>query len=69
VWRDRINARKGLGLSSHHQTDWDTMRAQRGPDPLPLHEAEAGEHPYLLIDTLAPVETLCDRVITWLAQQ
>jgi len=69
VWRARINARKSLGLPSHHQTDWDTMRAQRGPDPLPLHAAEAVDHPYLLVDTLAPVEDLCDRVIAWLAQQ
>jgi predicted kinase len=71
VWRDRINARKDLGLPGHHQTDWDTMRVHSRPDPLPLHasEAEAAGHPYLQIDTLAPVEALRDRVIAWLTRQ
>ncbi len=69
VWRDRINARTSLGLPGHHQTDWEMMRARRGPDPLPLRAAEAVNHPYLPVDTLAPVEDLCDRVTGWLAQQ
>jgi len=69
VWRERINARKALNLPAHHQTDWSLMRTHRGDDPLPLHAAEAIDHPYLLMDTLAPVDALCERVVTWLAKQ
>lgn len=69
VWRERINARKALNLPAHHQTDWSLMRTHRGDDPLPLHAVEAIDHPYLLVDTLAPVDALTERVVAWLAEQ
>lgn len=69
LWRERINARKVLNLPAHHQTDWDTMQSHRAPDPLPLHAAEAVDHPFLLVDTVAPVDTLCGRIVAWLAER
>ncbi len=66
VWRERINARKDLRLPAHHQTDWESMQARRYHlDPMRYDQITG--HPYLLVETLTPVETLCDRVIAWLA--
>jgi predicted kinase len=66
TWSERINARKDLHLPAHHQTDWAAMQAQRQQ----LDDARLVEitgHPYLLVETLTPVEALCDQVNAWLA--
>jgi predicted kinase len=66
VWRERINARKDMHLPAHHQTDWEAMQAQ--PHRLDsTRRAQITGHPYLLVETMAPVELLCDQVIAWLA--
>jgi predicted kinase len=69
VWRDRINNRKALHLPSHHQTDWDTMQAHRLSRPTRAPGSEIGPHPYLVVNTLVPVDTLCEQVLAWLATQ
>ncbi len=66
VWRERINARRALNLPAHHQTDWDAMQPlRRGP----AHQLAAIGCPHLVVDTLAPVDTLRDQVVAWLAAQ
>ena len=65
LWRGRIEARQALGLAAHHTTDWAAVEAYQ------RRTAAEGDfaitHPYLVVDTAMPVNTLCTQVIAWLA--
>lgn len=67
AWRARVEARQGRGLPAHHQTDWaslqDHLRTARVAAAYPI------AHPYLVVDTDAPVPALCAWVVGWLARQ
>lgn len=67
VWRERIDGRKRLDLPSHHQTDWETMRARSMAGSDPAHYPI--NHPLLVVETLRPVDDLCAEVAAWLEQQ
>lgn len=63
-WSRRINARKALHLSAHHQVDWDAMQAYlasvRQESSYPISD------PYLRVDTVRPLEESVDEVQEWL---
>ena len=67
IWRRRIEERQAFGLPSHHTIDWAAVEAFR------RRTAEDGDfliaHPHLMVETTAPVEELCERVVRWLAQR
>jgi predicted kinase len=67
VWRARIEARQSLGLPAHHTTDWASVEAflRRTADDGGFVIA----HPHLIVDTTLPLETVCEHVIQWLAEQ
>lgn len=64
IWRERINARKALRLPAHHQTDWDAMQERRKVAAAELIQRDA--HRRLVVDTVQPVDLLCDWVVAWL---
>lgn len=66
VWRSRISSRQGLGLPSHHQTDWAAFRQYR--DARLTEAAYPVTDPHLLVDTTRPVADLVAEVSRWLSQ-
>ena len=67
LWRQRIEARRTLGLPAHHKTDWasiqDHLRTAMVESAYPI------VHPHLVLDTTAPVPESCGRAIEWLTRQ
>jgi predicted kinase len=63
-WRRRIERRAALRLPAHHITDWDAlevhMRRRRDISDYSIDE------PHLVIDTLAPLEQVLDKILVWL---
>lgn len=67
LWRQRIEARRTLGLPTHHKTDWASIQ-----DHLRTAIAESAYpivHPHLVLDTTAPLAESRDRAIEWLTRQ
>ncbi|PZS05605.1 MAG: ATP-binding protein [Candidatus Chloroheliales bacterium] len=64
IWRERINSRQDLNLPAHHQTDWDAMQTYlsqvAGKANYPIAE------PYLVLDTVAPLDELVKKAVAWL---
>lgn len=63
-WSRRINVRKQLHLPAHHQTDWDTLHANR-------HEMERAmdypiSHPRIIVDTVRPLDEVVAEIVEWL---
>jgi len=67
LWRQRIEARRTLGLPAHHKTDWgsiqDHLRTATVESAYPI------AHPHLVLDTTPPVAESRDRAIEWLTRQ
>jgi predicted kinase len=63
LWSYRINSRKTLRLSAHHQTNWEKMQALRQSY---LQEDYSITHPHLIIDTVRPLQECLTEVIGWL---
>jgi predicted kinase len=66
-WQRRINARKALHLPSHHQTDWQALKAI-----LPQMCATASypiTDPHLIVDTARPLAEVVDEIVGWLERQ
>ena len=65
-WRRRIESRSGLGLASHHATDWTKVEAFYGRsdgDPVAI------DVPSIEIDTARPLEHSVGRILGWLSGQ
>ncbi|HZR44915.1 MAG TPA: AAA family ATPase [Ktedonobacteraceae bacterium] len=64
LWKQRINARKGLRLPAHHQTDWDAFQGY-----LSMISPQIGYsivHPHLIVDTVAPLYECVGKIVGWL---
>jgi len=66
LWRQRIDARKTLGLPAHQQTDWDAFQDYRRD----YHSQAAYPivHPHLVVDTVRPLHECLAQIIEWLEQ-
>ncbi len=67
VWSERINARKSLGLPSHHQTDWGSFQEYR-QRVLPQTSYPITS-PHLALETTRPLEELVAEALAWLQAQ
>jgi predicted kinase len=66
LWSQRINARKTLQLSAHHQTDWDAFLRLR-----PNYIAQGNysiTDPLLVVDTARPFQECLVEIIDWIEQ-
>ncbi len=62
--RQRITARKILGLPPHHQTDWNRFEEYRR---FYLSRATYSiAHPHLVVDTVKPLDECLMEIIQWL---
>jgi len=63
-WRRRVEQRAALCLPAHHITTWASLEAHL------LKRSDSSQYsidaPHLLIDTVASVKTLVDRITVWL---
>lgn len=63
-WRRRIEKRSELRLPAHHVTSWidleEHLRRRAETSNYPIGE------PHLLVDTVAPLEEVVQRILTWL---
>ncbi len=66
LWRQRIDARKTLGLPAHHQIDWDASQDYRRE----CHSQASYPivHPHLVVDTVRPLHECLAQIIEWLEQ-
>jgi predicted kinase len=69
VWRDRINSRKALNLPAHHQTDWEVMQAHLKAPAASADHTDLSSSRNLVVQTVGPVDALCEQVIVWLVTQ
>lgn len=69
VWRARINGRKTMNLSAHHQTDWEMMQAHRHTREASTRSSDPGTHRRIVVNTLPPAETVCAQVLAWIVEQ
>lgn len=64
LWQQRINSRKAMNLPAHHQTEWDGLQSYRqsvtGVTDYPISD------PYLILDTVTPLDELAGRAAQWL---
>lgn len=64
IWRQRIEARRGMGLATHHTTVWTQVEdffARTASDPYTIDVA------HLVVDTAGPdVRAITETVLTWL---
>lgn len=66
IWRERIEARKVLGLPVHHQTDWEVFQNYRRSVAslvYPLHD------PHLIVNTTRPQAVVLKEIMNWLDQE
>ena len=63
-WSQRIDGRKRLQLSAHHQTDWDTFQASR-PEMEQVMDYPIA-HPHLIVDTARPLDEIVAEIARWL---
>jgi predicted kinase len=66
VWRRRIEGRGTLRLPGHHITSWPAL--QRHLERRAAASAYPLDAPHLLVDTVAPLEQLVERVMAWLSE-
>ncbi|HWQ11847.1 MAG TPA: AAA family ATPase [Roseiflexaceae bacterium] len=63
-WRRRIEKRSALRLPAHHVTSWEDLEAHL------RRRAETSSYPisepYLVVDTVAPLEEVLRKIVTWL---
>lgn len=64
IWRQRINARKELHLTAHHQTDWDTFLRYRQQMLAEMDYPITDLH--LMVDTVRPLAEVIVDIISWL---
>ena len=67
IWRRRIEERQAFNLPSHHTIDWAAVEAFR--QRTAADGAFAIAHPHLVVETTAPLDTLSERVVSWLSLQ
>jgi predicted kinase len=67
TWQRRIEERQALNLPSHHTIDWAAVEAFRRRTA--ADGAFAITHPHLVVDTTAPLDEVCERVVLWISEQ
>ncbi len=63
-WRRRIDGRKGSGMPTHHQTDWESFRVYR--DGVLAKASYPISGPHRIVDTTRPIPHLVVEVMDWL---
>jgi len=66
IWRQRIDARQSLLLSSHHQTDWASFRSYANESA--NHTTYPITHPHHIVDTCQTLPDCVTEIISWLDQ-
>ncbi len=66
VWQHRINARQLLNLSPHRQVTWDSFQSYL--NKFDEHTSYSIHHPYLVIDTMQPLQECVVKAIDWLKE-
>ncbi|MDZ4721551.1 MAG: AAA family ATPase [Roseiflexaceae bacterium] len=65
-WQRRIEQRSALRLPAHHVTSWshleDHLQRRNQISNYPIGE------PYLLVDTIAPLDEVVRRILAWIEQ-